>query len=123
MSSLRLKIALAFTIPLAACVNPSSSSGVYRPTLATPPKSYLTNFPLNRATETEVLQFVGNPDKVNDSAGTKYLTIRIQTPQATGIIEYTYQIQKGVVTDVTYLNSGNFFGVTQRESAKALQGR
>lgn len=102
---------------LPGCVNPSSPSGVYRPTLSTIPKSYVATFPVNRATEQEVIQYVGNPDKTTESNGTKYATINIAPAGSNGVIEYTYEIQRGIVTKVTYLNSGNFFGVTQRETS------
>ena len=49
------------------------------------------------------------------------MTINIAPKTGNGIIEYTFEIKDGVVVNVTYLNSGNFFGVTQRESAKDLQ--
>lgn len=110
-------IILALSTVIVGCANPTGPSGVYRPTLSTIPKSYVSSFPVNRATEQEVIQYVGNPDKMTESNGTKYATINIAPAGSNGVIEYTYEIQKGVVTKVTYLNSGNFFGVTQREAS------
>jgi len=113
---------LALLLP--ACTTSQSSTGIYRPTLATQPKTYLANFPLNKATEQEVIQAVGTPDKSYSDGETTYATIDIAPKQAShGVIEYTYEITNGVVTNVRYLNSGNFFGVTQRESATLLQGQ
>ena len=99
-----------------------SENGVYRPTLSTNPKSYLKAFNLNKATSEEVIQYVGSPDKTHSLAGSDFITYNIAPrSNSNGIIEYTFEIKDGVVVNVTYLNSGNFFGVTQRESAKQLQ--
>ena len=98
-----------------------SDNGVYRPTMATLPKSYLKKFPLNKATTDEIIQFVGTPDKTFSLGGSDFMTINIAAKTGNGIIEYTFEIKDGVVVNVTYLNSGNFFSVTQRESAKELQ--
>jgi hypothetical protein len=98
-----------------------SANGVFRPTLSTNPKSYLKKFPLNVAVVDEVIQYVGTPDKTLSLSGSDFITYNIAPKSANGIIEYTFEIKDGVVVNVTYLNSGNFFGVTQRESAKQLQ--
>jgi hypothetical protein len=66
---------------------------------------------------------VGNPDKFIESGNSKFATIDIAPHGSYGIIEYTNQIEGGKVTEVTYLNSGNFFGVIQRDSARAIHGR
>ncbi len=108
---------LALCSIVIGCANSTGPSGVFRPTLSTIPKSYVSSFPVNRATEQEVIQYVGNPDKMTESNGTKYATINIAPAGSNGVIEYTYEIKKGIVTKVTYLNSGNFFGVTQRETS------
>lgn len=100
----------------------SSANGVYRPTLATSARSYLKKFPLNKVAVDEVIQYVGTPDKSLSVAGSDYLTFDIEPKRGNGVIEYTYIVKDGVVVNVTYLNSGNFFGVTQRESALKLQG-
>lgn len=104
-----------------AIAKDASEHGVYRPTLSTNPKSYLKKFSLNVATTDEVVQYLGTPDKTMSLSGSDFLTYSIAPKTATGVIEYTFEIKDGVVVNVTYLNSGNFFGVTQRESAKALQ--
>lgn len=101
----------------------TSPNGVYRPTLATSARSYLKKFPLNRVTPDEIVQYVGTPDKTANIAGSDYLTYNIEPKKGNGVIEYTFIIKGGVVVNVTYLNSGNFFGVTQRESAIQLQGK
>jgi len=99
-----------------------SVNGVYRPTLSTNPKKYLRQFQLEKATQDEVIQYVGNPDKTYSLGGSDFITYDIAAKgHASGVIEYTFEIKDGVVVNVTYLNSGNFFGVTQRESAKQLQ--
>ncbi|MEW9571537.1 hypothetical protein ABQJ54_07225 [Rhodanobacter sp. Si-c] len=100
----------------------ASPNGVYRPTLATNARSYLKKFPLNRVSPDEIVQYVGTPDKTASIAGSDYLTYNIEPKKGNGIIEYTFIVKGGVVVNVTYLNSGNFFGVTQRESAVQLQG-
>ena len=64
---------------------------------------------------------MGTPDKTFSLGGSDFMTINIAPKTGNGIIEYTFEIKDGVVVNVTYLNSGNFFGVTQRESAKDLQ--
>ncbi|KRE84834.1 hypothetical protein ASG75_13210 [Rhodanobacter sp. Soil772] len=69
----------------------------------------------------EIVQYVGTPDKSLSVAGSDYLTYNIEPKSGSGVIEYTYIVKDGVVVNVTYLNSGNFFGVTQRESAIKLQ--
>ncbi len=97
-----------------------SANGVFRPTLSTNPKSYLKKFPLDKVTAEEVIEYVGTPDKSMTRNGVEYLTVNID-PDQTGVIEYTFEVKDGLVVNVTYLNSGNFFGVTQRESAKELQ--
>ena len=98
-----------------------SPNGVYRPTLSTSARSYLKKFPLNKVAVDEIVQYVGTPDKSFSVAGSDYLTFNIEPKTGSGIIEYTYIVKDGVVINVTYLNSGNFFGVTQRESAITLQ--
>jgi hypothetical protein len=99
----------------------ASPNGAYRPTLSTNPRSYLKKFPLNKVATDEIVQYVGTPDKSLSVAGSDYLTFNIESKSGSGVIEYTYVIKDGVVVEVTYLNSGNFFGVTQRESAIKLQ--
>lgn len=103
-----------------AIAKDKSEHGVYRPTLSTNAKSYLKKFALNVATTDEVIQYVGTPDKTMSLSGADFLTYNID-PDDNGVIEYTFELKEGVVVNVTYLNSGNFFGVTQRESAKQLQ--
>ena len=98
-----------------------SPNGVYRPTLATRATSYLKKFPLNKVAVEEIIQYVGTPDKSLSVAGSDYLTFNIEPKSGSGVIEYTFVVKNGVVVNVTYLNSGNFFGVTQRESAIELQ--
>lgn len=87
----------------------------------TNPKKYLREFPLNKAAQDEVIQYMGTPDKTYSLSGSDFLTYSIGTKTASGVVEYTFEIKEGLVINVTYLNSGNFFGVTQRESAKQLQ--
>lgn len=99
----------------------TSPNGVYRPTLATNARSYLKKFPLNRVTPDEIVQYVGTPDKTTSIAGSDYLTYNIEPKDGNGVIEYTFIVKNGIVVNVTYINSGNFFGVTQRESAVQLQ--
>lgn len=101
----------------------TSPNRVYRPTLATSARSYLKKFPLNRVTPDEIVQYVGTPDKTANVAGSDYLTYNIEPKKGNGVIEYTFIVKGGVVVNVTYLNSGNFFGVTQRESAVQLQSQ
>ena len=122
-TSIRLAAGLLLAlsiVPMAAFTKDKSEHGVYRPTLSTNPKSYLKNFALNVATTDEVVQYVGTPDKTMNLGGSDFLTYNID-PDDNGVIEYTFEVKEGVVVNVTYLNSGNFFGVTQRESAKKLQ--
>lgn len=106
----------------AVAAKDKSESGVFRPTLSTNQKGYLKNFKLNMATSEEVIQYVGSPDKTYSLAGSDFITYNIASKKDSGgIIEYTFEVKDGIVVNVTYLNSGNFFGVTQRESAKQLQ--
>lgn len=115
---------LLFLASMLAAVGASardkSANGVYRPTLSTNPKKYLREFQLGKAAIDEVVQYVGTPDKTFSLGSSDFVTYNID-PDDNGVIEYTFEIRDGVVVNVTYLNSGNFFGVTQRESAKALQ--
>lgn len=104
----------------AAAAKDKSANGVYRPTLSTNPKKYLREFQLGKAAVDEVVQYVGTPDKTFSLGGSDFVTYNID-PDDNGVIEYTFEVRDGVVVNVTYLNSGNFFGVTQRESAKELQ--
>lgn len=122
MKKLALLIALASIGVGGANAADMSPNGVYRPTLATSARSYLKKFPLNKVAVDEVIQYVGTPDKSLSVAGSDYLTFDIEPKKGNGVIEYTYIVKDGVVVNVTYLNSGNFFGVTQRESALKLQG-
>ena len=93
-----------------------------RPTVANNPRSYLKKVPLDGSISADdVLSSIGVPDKTLERGGQEYMTYNI-SPQATGVIEYTFVFSEGALVEVTYLNSGNFFGVTQRESAKTLQG-
>lgn len=98
----------------------ASPNGIYRPTLATNARSYLRKLQLGKITAEEVVQYLGTPDKTFQMSGSDYLTYNI-SKQSQGTIEYTFQLKDGVVVNATYLNSGNFFGVTQRESALELQ--
>jgi hypothetical protein len=116
-----LLFALIFVGIGSASAADKSPNGVYRPTLATRAKSYLKKFPLNKVAVDEIVQYVGTPDKSMNIAGQDYLTYNIEPKSGSGVIEYTYIVKDGVVVNVTYLNSGNFFGVTQRESAVKLQ--
>jgi len=121
MKKLVLLLALIFISAGSVSAADKSPNGVYRPTLATSAKSYLKKFPLNKVAVDEIVQYVGTPDKSMNIAGSDYLTYNIEPKSGSGVIEYTYIIKDGVVVNVTYLNSGNFFGVTQRESAIKLQ--
>jgi hypothetical protein len=121
MKKVVLLLALIFIGMGSASAADKSPNGVYRPTLATSAKSYLKKFPLKKVAVTEIIQYVGTPDKSLSIAGSDYLTYDIEPKSGSGVIEYTYIVKDGVVVDVTYLNSGNFFGVTQRESAVKLQ--
>lgn len=112
---------LLLAVSAAVIAGDKSEHGVYRPTLMTNPRAYLKKFALDEATTSEVIQYLGTPDKTMSLSGSDFLTYSIAPKTATGIIEYTFEIKEGKVVNVTYLNSGNFFGVTQRESAKALQ--
>jgi len=121
MKKFVLLLALVFVGAGSASAADKSPTGVYRPTLATSAKSYLKKFPLNKVAVDEIVQYVGTPDKSMNIAGSDYLTYNIEPKSGSGVIEYTYIVKDGVVVNVTYLNSGNFFGVTQRESAVKLQ--
>jgi hypothetical protein len=116
-----LLFALIFVGIGSASAADKSPNGVYRPTLATRAKSYLKKFPLNKVAVDEIVQYVGTPDKSMNIAGQDYLTYNIEPKSGSGVIEYTYIVKDGVEVNVTYLNTGNFFGVTQRESAVKLQ--
>ena len=98
-----------------------SENGIYRPSLSTYPRPYLKSFPLDKISEAELIEYVGMPDKTYSSGSAKYFTIDIGSKNSNGKIEYTYIISSGVVHNVTYVNAGNFFGVTQNESARLLQ--
>jgi hypothetical protein len=113
-----LVLALTSAVTAAADKGPD---GVCRPSLSTSARSYLRAFPLNKVPADEVVQYVGAPDKSYSLSGKDYVTYNIEPKNGKGIIEYTFVVKDGVVVEVTYLNSGNFFGVTQRESAIALQ--
>jgi hypothetical protein len=121
MKKLVLLLALIFIGAGNASAADKSPNGVYRPTLATSARSYLKKFPLNKVAVNEIVQYVGTPDKSMNIAGSDYLTYNIEPKSGSGVIEYTYIVKDGVVVNVTYVNSGNFFGVTQRESAIKLQ--
>lgn len=111
---------LVALVPSIALAKDKSENGVYRPTLSTNPKKFLRELQLNKVTADEVIQYVGAPDKSYSLGESDFVTYNID-PDDTGVIEYTFEIRDGVVVNATYLNSGNFFGVTQRESAKQLQ--
>ncbi|WP_158886648.1 hypothetical protein [Rhodanobacter sp. L36] len=121
MKKFALFLALAFIGVGGASASDKSSNGIYRPTLSTHATAYLKKFPLNKVAVDEVIQYVGTPDKSLSITGSEYLTYDIEPKHGNGVIEYTYIVKDGVVVNVTYLNSGNFFGVTQRESAVKLQ--
>ncbi|MBN8923317.1 MAG: hypothetical protein BGP10_01190 [Rhodanobacter sp. 68-29] len=108
-------------LPIIAIAADKSPNGVYRPSLSTNARSYLRDFPLNKVPADEIVQYVGAPDKSYSLSGKDYITYDIEPKGGKGIIEYTFVVKDGLVVEVTYLNSGNFFGVTQRESALALQ--
>jgi hypothetical protein len=122
MRKLFVAAALA-ALPIFAMASDKSPNGVYRPSLSTNAKSYLRNFPLAKVPAEEVVQYVGAPDKSYSLGGKDYVTYDIEPKGGKGTIEYTFVVKDGVVVEVTYLNSGNFFGVTQHESALKLQGQ
>lgn len=118
----RLFTAVAVMVAsLSASSSGKGPDGVYRPSLSTNAKSYLRDFQLGKVPVEEVLHYVGAPDKSYSLGGKDYVTYEIEPKGGRGTIEYTFVIKGGFVVEVTYLNSGNFFGVTQRESAVALQ--
>jgi len=117
LALLFLAIAL---VPAGVVAKDKSANGVYRPTLSTNPKKFLRELQLNKIAVDEIIQYVGTPDKTFSLGGSDFVTYNID-PDDNGVIEYTFEIKDGVVVNATYLNSGNFFGVTQRESAKQLQ--
>ena len=121
MKKFVLFLALVFIGVGSASAADKSSNGVYRPTLSTHATAYLKKFPLNKVAVDEIVQYVGTPDKSLTIAGSDYLTYNIEPKNGNGVIEYTYIVKDGVAVNVSYLNSGNFFGVTQRESAVKLQ--
>jgi len=110
---------LLLTLVITGCASTSTSEkGIYRPTGWTNNEAYLKEFPLNIVTEQEVFDHVGIPDKIVTSGDRKYLTIEIMnTPSQT--MNYIYEIQKGVVTNVLYSNTGNLGDL--RLSAKNLK--
>lgn len=121
MKKLMLLLAVIFIGAGSAHAADKSPNGAFRPTLSTSARSYLKKFPLNKVGVVEIVEYVGTPDKSVSIAGSDYLTFDIEPKSGSGVIEYTYIVKDGVVVNVTYLNSGNFFGVTQRESAIKLQ--
>lgn len=123
MKKLMVFFALIFISVGSASGADRSPNGAYRPTLSTSARSYLKKFPLNKVAVEEIVEYVGTPDKSVSIAGSDYLTYDIEPKSGSGVIEYTYIVKDGVVVNVTYLNSGNFFGVTQRESALKLQSK
>ena len=120
MRELFLAAALV-VLPFFAMASDKSPNGVYRPSLSTNAKAYLRSFPLAKVSAEEVVQYVGAPDKTYSLGGKDYVTYDIEPKGGKGTIEYTFVVKDGVVVELTYLNSGNFFGVTQHESAVALQ--
>jgi hypothetical protein len=114
-------VAALASLPIAATASDKSPNGVYRPSLSTNARSYLRSFPLAKVPADEVVQYVGAPDKTYSLGGKDYVTYDIEPKGGRGTIEYTFVVKDGVVVEVTYLNSGNFFGVTQHESAVSLQ--
>jgi len=97
-----------------------SPNGVFRPSLSTIAKSYLRNFPLAKVPAEEVVQYAGALDKSYSLGDKDYVTYDIEPKGGKGTIEYTFVVKDGVVVGVTYLNSGNFFGITQRESRRSF---
>lgn len=89
---------------IACATAPRSTSGVYRPSLGTMRNSYIAQFPVNKATKQEILDFVGAPDKVYTSNDIEYLTYII-SDDAYGKIEYTYFIKDNLVIDVKMINN------------------
>lgn len=113
----------ALFLLLAVNVAMAGDYALKRPTLSNNPRSYLKKIPLDGSISVDdVIASIGTPDKTFERGEQEYLTFNI-SPKSEGVIEYTYVLQDGKLVDVTYVNSGNFFGVTQRESAKALQAK
>lgn len=113
-------ITLTFLFAVVSCA-PQSPNGVSRPSISTNPRSYLRSFPLGKISEDEIMNYVGAPTRTAESGGKRYLTYDVATSHNSGVLEYTYVVQGGVVQDVTYTNAGNFFGAIQKESARSLQ--
>lgn len=102
---------LAICLMLAAC----SPAGGLRPTLLTSPTSYLASFPLEKITETELINKIGPPDDIIEIGGTRALVYRMG--RDFGVRSYTYLISDGVVVDVLYNDGGSYNG----SSATAYQ--
>jgi len=119
---MNIKILIAAAALLVSSI--ALAADIDRPGLSDNPRSYLKEFPLGTVSVEDVIEKIGTPDKSVTVADTTYLTYDIQgNNNHGGRIEYTYIVKDGVVTNVKYLNAGNFFGMEQKEDAKQLQGK
>jgi hypothetical protein len=116
-------IVIALTFILAGCA-PMSVHGVYRPQLITDRSQYVRDFPVNKATKQEVLDFVGAPDKTYKDGDLEYLTYSV-VPQGTSLwpgasskFEYTYVIRNNIVVDVIFINDAGIFGIERHQHSQ-----
>jgi hypothetical protein len=113
-------IVIALTFILAGCVTTMSVHGVYRPQFTTDRSLYVRDFPVNKATKQEVIDFVGAPDKTYKDGDLEYLTYSV-VPQ--GVItrskfEYTYVIRNNIVVDVIFINDAGIFGIERHQNSQ-----
>lgn len=116
---MRLTLITLIMLSLLACTTIISPQGVYRPSLLTTRHTYVKEFPINRATKQEVIDFVGVPDRTYKNDDIEQLVYVIQS-SASEKIEYTYYIKDNIVIDVKVLNQTVLFGneVYQRSLIK-----
>jgi len=104
----RLLLIIYLLFYLAGCT-PHSVNGVYRPSAGTFRHTYIKEFPVNKATKQEVLDFVGTPDKTHIYDGIEYLTF-ITENDPTWHVEYSYLVKDGIVVDVKVISQTPIFG-------------
>lgn len=102
----KIGIVFALALLLTAC----AGAGGLKPSIFSTPPSYLSSFPLNTVTESEMILKAGPPSRTTEINGNKALVY--QMGEGFGERTWTYIIENGVIIDVVYNDHGSANGST-----------
>ncbi len=88
-------------------------AGGIRPTMFSMPPTYLSSFPLNQLTETEMMVKAGPPDDVITYGGKRALVYRFG--EMAGKRSFTFLLDEDLIVDVVYNDNGPYNGTTAQQ--------